>query len=351
MRLGSLTLMLSCLAACGSLPSVSAFAAGPTLSVGSIDALVAQIKHPADAPERMRAAEGLALYGEQVTPIVSELLSSPDHSIRYAACLTLTRLGPEGRAAVPELVRIAADSSDPLQETAVYALGSMGADAAPATPVLHKLALAKSRPLRDEAMAGLQSIGGAAVPALAELLHHDEVVIRRQAATALRSIGIAAAAAAPELTRAMSDPDNQVSDQASLAVAALGAKSAPALLSLLDHESPATRRRAVMTLACLQPTPLEAVVRLNEALKDADPVVRFWAAKSLGDIAEPLPAEGLIAALSDSDADVRWQAVASLARRGVEPEMVELLTPLLHDPNPAVRAQAQKALAQDREKP
>lgn len=347
MRLWSLAFAFFVLGWCA--PATTVFGGPPTLAVGSIESLTEMIRSPENPAVRMRAAESLALYGAEAMPVVHELLAERDLSIQYAACLTLTRMGPEGRAAVPELIKIASDSQNPLRETAVFALGAMGPYAAPAASVLHELAKGEPSSLRDEALEALQRIGPAAIPALADLLGHEEVTIRRQAATTLRDLG-AAAAGFPgievALVRALNDSDQRVCDQAALALSALDRQGAEALRALLDDESPDVRRRAAMALAQMEAIPAHLALTFHQALSDTDAAVRFWAAKALGAIDDPLASASLIVALRDADADVRWQAVVSLARQGVTEAALAPLSELLNDSNSAVRTQAEKALQQ-----
>jgi HEAT repeat protein len=309
-----------------------------------LEELTERIRRPFERPDRICAAETMALYGERAVPILRELLLDSDSGVRHAACIGLVRMGPEARGAVRDLVKIAADADDPLQRTAVDALLQIGPDAAPALSVFRALAWGSDAALRYRAVCGLRAVGGEAVPVLIELLRHEDVEVRREVTAALRDIGPAAAGAGPALALAINDSDERVGDVASQALAAIGAPAIPELLALLRDQNTITRRRAVRVLSHMGCDAAPVASALAEALGDDDAAVRFWAAKALGEIGEPTPhtVACLTAALRDSDADVRWQAAASLARAGAA--AVEPLAELLHDPHPAVRAQAERIL-------
>ena len=75
----------------------------------------------------------------------------------------------------------------------------------------------------------------------------------------------------------------------------------------------------------------EAVPFLIEALKNAEPLVRWEATKALGEIGDTTAAPALVKALEDDDFDVRWLAAEGLIKLnvgGVKP----LLQALVIDP-------------------
>ena len=70
-----------------------------------------------------------------------------------------------------------------------------------------------------------------------------------------------------------------------------------------------------------------AVKPLVELLGDPEQVMRWEAAKALGEIADPRAARGLAMALEDTDFEVRWltaEGLIALGRRGL-PELMEVL--------------------------
>ena len=75
----------------------------------------------------------------------------------------------------------------------------------------------------------------------------------------------------------------------------------------------------------------EAVPFLVEALKNAEPLVRWEATKALGEIGDASAAPALVKALEDDDFDVRWLAAEGLIKLNVE-GVKPLLQALVKDP-------------------
>jgi HEAT repeat protein len=89
----------------------------------------------------------------------------------------------------------------------------------------------------------------------------------------------------------------------------------------------------------------EAVPGLLEALHDADADVRWAAAAALERIGDAAAVPGLLEALHDADADVRWAAAAALERIGDAAAVPGLLA-ALRDANAGVRRAAAEMLGQ-----
>lgn len=69
-----------------------------------------------------------------------------------------------------------------------------------------------------------------------------------------------------------------------------------------------------------------AVLALTEALKQRDKLIRWEAAKTLGEIRDPIAAPALVKALHDRVFEIRWLAAEGLIAMGRE-----ALTPLLNE--------------------
>jgi HEAT repeat protein len=93
------------------------------------------------------------------------------------------------------------------------------------------------------------------------------------------------------------------------------------LIAALASDDGLERQHARMRLVAIGE---RALTPLEEALADMNSVVRWEAAKALGEIRDPLTAPALVAALEDTDFGVRWLAAEGLIglRRAT-------LTPLL----------------------
>jgi hypothetical protein len=85
------------------------------------------------------------------------------------------------------------------------------------------------------------------------------------------------------------------------------------LATELSSSSSVERRRARVALAELG---TEAIPALTRALSNASPLVRQEAVKALEAIGDDAAAKGLIQAMQDPDAGVRWLAAESLAHLG-----------------------------------
>ena len=213
------------------------------------------------------------------------------------------------------------------------------------------------------------------VPAVAALLADRTVGVRREAVFALGQIGHASARRA--LEGALRDREPGVVALAVEALGKLGTKAATAsllpfvrrgtpeqrmraceslwrladttavgtLLATLAERDPAIRWRAVYALEKL-PLPARIVPAVTPLLKDADPLVRAHAARTLGRLKSPLASTALLEALADSDAPVVVNAVRGL-QLIADPERASgvRFVGLLKHRDPYVRVTAASALA------
>ena len=81
-----------------------------------------------------------------------------------------------------------------------------------------------------------------------------------------------------------------------------------------------------------------------EGMVHADPLVRRTSAEILGNLDEPRAQDALVAALDDSESDVKVAVLKSLARAKASSAILEVAS-RLNDPNADVRAQAIEALS------
>jgi len=125
------------------------------------------------------------------------------------------------------------------------------------------------------------------------------------------------------IDRGYADPANAPFAEAYAAVTSFVARlagvigriwGAPALIRALDLADPLIRRYAVKALGDLGDR--QAIPALVATLADGDPVLRREAAWALGKIGDPSAERALTKALTDRDADVRWFANWALARLG-----------------------------------
>lgn len=323
--------------------SLSAAASG----VGaSLEELVAQLQHPDEPLARTRAAEAVARYGERAVPPLRKLLQDADPLVRDYACTALVRIGPRAETAAPDLIAIAGNpgESEHLRDTAILALGQIGPSAFSAVPVLCA-ALRENHPkLRRRAVSALAAIATPqAVAELVGLLEHGEAADQQAVLTAFWERGVKSKhAAAGLLAVGARHPDRELSDRLFLTVATFGPEAADLLAPYLQADRIETRRRAALALSRLGPDAAVAVPALCETLEDEAEIVRFWAAKTLGNIgSEARQATGaLLGLFGDADPNVRWEAITAVAKIDAGAITEDDWSRLLADSDPGVRQRA-----------
>jgi hypothetical protein len=77
-------------------------------------------------------AKALANAGPVVLPILIRELNSPNIDIRKKTLMTISYMGPSGKGAIPDLLRLARDKKSSVAYEAIAALRGIGLPAAPA---------------------------------------------------------------------------------------------------------------------------------------------------------------------------------------------------------------------------
>lgn len=190
---------------------------------------------PPDSPAQRRRAVALAGHTGDIAA-ARAALSDETPSVRATALGALARLGelntsdldaatrdeapevraraaellvPDGREAVPALIRLLDDKTGPVVEASCFALGEIGADAAGAVGSLSRVATGHKEPLlREAAVAALGAIGDPAGVAAILQATSDKPAVRRRAVLALAPFSGDEVEAA--LERALEDRDWQV---------------------------------------------------------------------------------------------------------------------------------------------
>lgn len=153
--------------------------------------------------------------------------------------------------------------------------------------------------------------------------------------------------------------DDYVRERARRALAALGSDALPAVLAVLEGDSPRLRREAATVLGEMGAAARGTLPLLRRLADDPDPHVRKAAEEAIRRVesavaapgagppeSSPLDVGGLIADLGSPSPDVRRNAAAALATAGGDPGRI--LTALLQavaDPDARVREAAVQALA------
>jgi HEAT repeat protein len=253
--------------------------------------------------------------GETAVPALLLALQDADVNVRHAAAASLGRIGsPE---AVPHLV--AALRSEPwLQYSAIHALGELG-DPRATRPLLELL---ENDMLRGSVLEALGQVSGRdALPQLVPYLHEPDPVLRNLAIRAVVAIEQRATAEGESL-----DPDVQA--------ALRGQDLVDHLLMTLQDDDFQMRKTAAVTLGWLKEP--RAVAPLIALLTDAP--LREYVTHALVSIGFADPA-AYTAALAHPDDGVRQGTIRCLA--WIAPSQgVALVSPMIHDPSPEVRAEA-----------
>jgi len=202
---------------------------------------------------RMHAGEALANIGEPAVPGLIKALKTKHAEGRAAAARALGLLGPRAKAALPELIKLINDTSPLVRRASA-------------------LSLVKIDPKSSNVIEGLS-----------KALSDNELIVCHGAALALKQAGASAEKAVPALEKALANERKEIRRVAALALGSIGKSAIPVL---------------------------------TKAIFSKDPLVRKYAARAIGNIgreAEGKGVDALIKALSDSEAEVRREAVWSLA--------------------------------------
>ena len=155
------------------------------------------------------------------------------------------------------------------------------------------------------------------LPALTEALENGRSPVRSTVSNVLRYIGGIDEAAISALIKATEDGDPEARGEAAFTLTYLGCENAlPVLIRLLKDDVIYVRRRIAEASGFFARGSTALTRPLTEALHDKDWLVRFWAAKSLGDIgmATPDVLISLIATLQDENEDVAKAADLSITK-------------------------------------
>jgi HEAT repeat protein len=252
-------------------------------------------------------------------------LAHADEEIRRLAVERLSLL--PAADAVPRLVERLGDPSWRVRKAAVERLAAQDDAAFVVRELVAALGDGENPGRRNAALEALTRFGDAAVPTLLEASHDPDVDVRKQVVDALGAIG--ACAAADRLTELLADPDPNVRAAAAEALGSLRARGVDdLLLDCVERDAePLVRLSALRSLAKLRcPVP---VARLEAAL--AEPLLRPAAFAALGASDDPAAWPALLKGLSAPARSAREAAMeaivgmAAAAAPGEERRLAEQL--------------------------
>lgn len=197
----------------------------------------------------------------------------------------LAKLGPNAKAAVPDLIAALSHTNGQVRYDALYALGKIRMRPDLAVPALMNAAVrdsdSENRGMAINAVSVYGTNAWSAIPELVELATNRDVGIRGGALRALGTINGTPALVVPVLTNGLADPKAYVREKAAYALASYGSNAWPAipmLVNLVDHGS---NYSAVVALGEIGLEPDLVVPVLIDAFHNPDGRARELAAQAL----------------------------------------------------------------------
>ena len=284
---------------------------------------------------RSEVLEALTHHGEGVINLLIEQLASEDIETRAAAITILGRLGY--RRATPALAKVL--ETDPLLRVeAANALARIGDEAA-LDSLLNLIGDPESA-VRQAVVGALNSIGSSRMEQLIKPLLRDERPLVRESAAQIAGY-FGYLDCADLLIQCCDDEDERVRKAAVEHLPYLEDDRVPTILRMKLHRDTAkVRAAAASALGKLEGEEAE----LENALKDEDSWVRYFAAQSLGRLRSSDSVTSLIELIrTDPFNHVRIAALEALGTIGGR-EAVEIITSQLHSEDRDVARVAATAL-------
>lgn len=244
-----------------------------------------------------------------VNEILASLLARAD-----TRPLAVEGLSHRGVSAVPAILAVASKESGEVRRAAAEVLGRLGSTEP--TPTL--IEWLNDQPEVVIAAAGaIGAIGDRrAFAPLLEVLDHEEAAVRQAAVSALNSIGH------PKMEEAVSarltDPSPRVRESAARIAGYFGYGSClRRVVDLCDDDDEIVRRAAVEHLAGYDQRPAWSKV-FETLATDSSATVRAAAARAMGQANSPESLAALVKATHDKNLWVRYFALRSIGRQGVQ---------------------------------
>lgn len=291
---------------------------------------VAKLLADDEANTRVQAANVLLALGRAAVPVADALAKAvagdTDDRVRLTALDALAALGPDGKVAVPELVKVIGDGSAPsavrVKALAVApALAPADADLAKAVA---KALADKTETVREAAAFALPALAdppAEALKKLGELIATDKTYAGRTTAVrAAAALGPKAAALKDKLTAASASEVRDHANWGKIALACVEGKTGEVDLLVrggLASKWPAERNAALTALAGLVAPKVADAVAVLAASKERSAVTRHAAAVVLARIPDsPDAVTRLTELLKDADPDVKLVAIRGLETLG-----------------------------------
>lgn len=282
---------------------------------------------------RNEVLEALTHHGEGVLDLLIERINSEDVETRRAAVIVLGRLGY--RRATAALTTVLG-TDDSLRVEAANALARIGDEAA-LDPLLNMIGNPDGT-VRQAVVGALNSIGSAKMPPrIKPLLEDSDPLVRESAAKIAGYFGYENCAEL--LLQCSSDEDERVRKAAVEHLPYLDdERTSTVLAEILKSDTPRVRAAAAFAMRNVAGSGVELIA----ALKDQDPWVRYFAARSLGSLADPNSIPALVDLVNrDPLNHVRIAALEALGKIGGTPAENTIRTYLGSEDRDVARVAAQ----------
>ncbi|HXC34367.1 MAG TPA: HEAT repeat domain-containing protein [Candidatus Acidoferrales bacterium] len=311
------------------------------IGTNAVPYLIVQMHHPKDSPFKRKCME--LLKRQHWVNIHFHY----DFVAHMEAFQTLAILGPDGKAAIPDLANLLSNpeiAGD--QAEAVYALSHIGPSS---LPILENALTSSNQGARMDAANGLRILGApSSVPNLLAALKNPDPYTRGEVVTALQRFPGQANVIVPALTNYIDDTDELFQVRIAQTLGSFGPAALPAFPNLLrmvpgtDYDVGMEAARALMNIDAGA-----ALAAFTNNLESPDVSVRRGAARALmlfesqGEPAVPF----LVNCVKDPDAKVRDSAADALWRIGADADLVvPALVENLNDASWMVRQTTAEAL-------
>jgi HEAT repeat protein len=186
-------------------------------------ALAKRLKGEEEIMVKQSLLSTLSKCGPEMVPVIRAALTDKDPEVQKAALTGLGQIGLEAKAALPAVKELATKAEHPdLRKTAVSVLARFGPEGMAAVLDLLKLDDSATRLACLQVIGKQGGAGTAQVPSLSACLKDKEEDVRALAAFVLGKLGPDAKAALPDLQKLLEDRDKRVRDVAEKAIKSIG---------------------------------------------------------------------------------------------------------------------------------
>jgi HEAT repeat protein len=302
----------------------------------------------------LQCTKGEQVMKDKGLAVLREGLTDPSAAVREHTAYTVGLLGPLARPLAADVQKLCTDKDANVRGVAFDALRATGVSDPVALVKLLNSDDEETVRLAGELIPLVPDMPDGAIAPLAAALASPNTNIQAAAANGLAAAGPKAAAAAPQLVEAIkkfypAEYDARAPRAEGVeaaywaALARIGAGAAAPTAKLLDHTNPLVRAFAARTLGEIGPPAAAATAALKKALADTYATVAVEAAVALTKLNEP-PADAvklMTLALNETRGTIASDAIEALPRMGAAGKaLVPLALSKMGDDNPNTRAAA-----------